>query len=987
MFSILDMDEKGLCTILFTSPAVETLLGYTPEEYLALGCVLCDGSQQLAALGKLWLRARPTEGHACRPLFMSEAVHPDDLPLVLASIAEARRDPEKTWRTVRYREARRDASWADIESTYTARGSLLFGITRDATGVQAAQRALKDILLSTSFDLRCAATSIVGASSLLRNRLAVMADSEAAFLSDAVRVSCNMLNGLASNVLELRRLERGELKVTLAPFNLRDTVHAVLQMCRMAKSTGVELVWANEAEADTSLPQLVEGDTVLTALILQNLVVNSLKFSSGCSKVEVAVVLEDTAEESTRILCVDVSDRGVGIAPEDHERIFEKYQRSAPEHGGGAGLGLHISRGFARALNGDIELVSAPGEGSTFTLRIPVRLLDAAEAAAALQHDASCETIERDVPAPALFSRVEANVAAGRHPGKDPFAECSLQEMLLTLLSEANEIFCFTSPVGEDMCPRFAYVSPCVRKILGWEPAQLIGRGCSCLIHPDDIDKHAAATSLLARASGADNCGRMMFGMRRLLRADGSYIWMHLEAYQVGNIYYALWRDATRYKESQASLKEYLLATSHDMRTPVTGIITAAQLLEQRPSVQQDGEAAFLVQAIKSCGSLMLSVLSNVLEMRNLEPEGGCTLDRSLTVVLRSEPFNPRALLAELFAATCTAVGHSASSGASISISPTLPHTVLVDVERLRRIWQNMFIALLRNSTDDRLLRINLACPVSPDDSECAELQLDLTDPARDMNACELSNQFTPYFTAQTADGLFCGLGLCVAQAFARAMGGSLSGEHLEPGAEPPGVVLRMRLPVRVVPTCAAAPPDSRVAGMLPAAEPTQMMSPRKRPSPEVDSVLQSDMPPPVAGAGAADLQPHILLVEDHALTLKLMTKLLRSSGFRVSTAVHGADALLQLKGMEALPDAILTDVQMPVMDGLQFARAFRAWEAQTRPPGTPQVPVVALSANVLDEHVQASYQAGATCHFAKPLRPDALRELRRMIDAAQPKP
>ena len=51
MFSVMDMDEKGLCTILFVSPAVQTLLGYTPEEYLAIGCVLRDDTQPLAALG------------------------------------------------------------------------------------------------------------------------------------------------------------------------------------------------------------------------------------------------------------------------------------------------------------------------------------------------------------------------------------------------------------------------------------------------------------------------------------------------------------------------------------------------------------------------------------------------------------------------------------------------------------------------------------------------------------------------------------------------------------------------------------------------------------------------------------------------------------------------------------------------------------------------------------------------------------------------
>jgi signal transduction histidine kinase len=259
----------------------------------------------------------------------------------------------------------------------------------------------------------------------------------------------------------------------------------------------------------------------------------------------------------------------------------------------------------------------------------------------------------------------------------------------------------------------------------------------------------------------------MMFGMRRMQRVDGSYIWMHLAAYQVGELYYALWRDATQFKEAQASLKEYLLATSHDMRTPVTGIITAAQLLEARPSVQSDGEAAFLVQTIKSCGSLMLSVLSNVLEMRNMDGDEGGALDSScaLTVVLRPEPFNPRALMAELFAATCIAVGHSASNGATVDVAASMPETVLADLERMKRVWQNIFIAFLRNSTDDRQLRIDLACPVSPDDIESAELQLDLTDAERVISAQELHSQFTPYVQdgrrPVLRPGLVRGAGLC----------------------------------------------------------------------------------------------------------------------------------------------------------------------------------------------------------------------------------
>jgi CheY-like chemotaxis protein len=98
---------------------------------------------------------------------------------------------------------------------------------------------------------------------------------------------------------------------------------------------------------------------------------------------------------------------------------------------------------------------------------------------------------------------------------------------------------------------------------------------------------------------------------------------------------------------------------------------------------------------------------------------------------------------------------------------------------------------------------------------------------------------------------------------------------------------------------------------------------------------------------------------------------------------VNGAEALQQLQAAATLPDAVLTDISMPVMDGLQFARAFRAWEATQLPLGAPRLPIIALSANVLEEHVQQSYDAGMTCHFAKPLRPDAVQELRRILHCA----
>ena len=206
---------------------------------------------------------------------------------------------------------------------------------QDATGARVQERHLKDLLLSTSFDLRCSATSVISAASLLRSRPCVSADAEAAFLADAVRTSCDMLSGLASNVLELRRLERGELTVTRRAFSLVDTVRGVLQMCRMAKCGGADLVWADEAAAAAALPSLVESDPVLIALIVQNLVTNALKFSNT-SRVTVRVAVEpradaDAGDASAATLRIDVEDRGVGLAPADRERIFAKYERAAPD--------------------------------------------------------------------------------------------------------------------------------------------------------------------------------------------------------------------------------------------------------------------------------------------------------------------------------------------------------------------------------------------------------------------------------------------------------------------------------------------------------------------------------------------------------------------------------------------------------------------------------------------------------------------------------
>jgi len=396
------------------------------------------------------------------------------------------------------------------------------------------------------------------------------------------------------------------------------------------------------------------------------------------------------------------------------------------------------------------------------------------------------------------------------------------------------------------------------------------------------------------------------------------------------------------------------------MRTPVTGIIAAAELLEARPGVRADSEAAFLVLSIKSSGQLMDSTISNVMELRML---GGESEGSSSQRVLRLSPFDPRALAEDVLAATCAAMRGDPNC-VHVSCGP-LPACVVADAERTRRMLQNLFSTLLRHATDDKQLSIRLCCvPRASDDPDAdalAELQLELRDTSRDVADAELELMFS-----------HSSLGMCVSRDFARAMGGAVFAERsAPPGAPPPsGVVIHLRMPVRVT--------DGGESAAAPL--------PLKRASPGAGTPKLAVAPiAPVTPSPPVMLQhKHLLLVEDHDLIRALVSKLLRATGFVVSTACNGAEALAALQAAAAsgaaLPDAVLTDVQMPVMDGLAFTRAFRSWEASRLTPSQPRLPIFALSANVLDEHVAAACAAGVTRHFAKPLRGETVQEIRRLL-------
>jgi signal transduction histidine kinase len=177
------------------------------------------------------------------------------------------------------------------------------------------------------------------------------------------------LSAFITDLLSVARIEAGKVQPFYEAFDAAAELGELVKLYRpVAEQRGLKLSWVCQA-LDTS----AWGDVVQFREMVINLLSNALKFTSSGG-----IELELTAEE--RMLCLRVSDTGIGIAPEHHRQVFEKFYRVRQAEGSparqGSGLGLAIVKGQAEAQGGSISLESQLGQGATFTLRIPRRPQD-----------------------------------------------------------------------------------------------------------------------------------------------------------------------------------------------------------------------------------------------------------------------------------------------------------------------------------------------------------------------------------------------------------------------------------------------------------------------------------------------------------------------------------------------------------------------------------------------------------------------------------
>ncbi len=258
-------------------------------------------------------------------------------------------------------ELARGERWLSISGVALPGGTVY--AFRDLTEERRAERLKSEFVSTISHELRTPLAAIYGAALTLRRKEpALQAQREG--LLDVVASESERLARIVNDILWVSRLESGTLDVAVESCDATELASAVVAAATAHLPANLTLT----LESEPHVPP-VEADSDKVRQILMNLIDNAVKYSPDGGNLRLRVGYHDA------FVTFEVSDEGLGLPTAEHGRIFEKFYRLDPEltRGvGGTGLGLYISRELVRRMNGRISVESREGEGSTFTVDLPV---------------------------------------------------------------------------------------------------------------------------------------------------------------------------------------------------------------------------------------------------------------------------------------------------------------------------------------------------------------------------------------------------------------------------------------------------------------------------------------------------------------------------------------------------------------------------------------------------------------------------------------
>jgi signal transduction histidine kinase/ActR/RegA family two-component response regulator len=431
--------------------------------------------------------------------------------------------------------------------------------------------------------------------------------------------------------------------------------------------------------------------------------------------------------------------------------------------------------------------------------------------------------------------------------------------------------------------------------------------------------------------------GVMLFESRRVERRIMELLWLRFTTDRIARER----AEALKLAQRHSAVKDQFLATmSHEMRTPLHGILGLARLvhsrLPNRPGVL--AESRQQVALIERTGEHLLAIINDVLDFSRIEAG---------KLQITPAPFELQGAIHDVLSVLKVT---AAEKGLKLRLMLDVPSPCWVkgDVSRVRQILHNLVGNAIK-FTEHGEVRVRVARQASPTlgEGQVSDMMVfAIEDTGVGISAQHLPLVFEAF---HQVDGSFgrkhkgTGLGLTISREIARAMGGDIvCTSVLDKGST-------FTLTVPLPPT-----PLAQVDLDL-----SEQMAAEIGPQPEAPITAQTGR------------RSRVLLAEDNPVNAIVAEATLGNLGVDVHRVENGIEALAELQRADHGYDIVLMDCQMPELDGIEATRRLRAWE-QTH--GVPAVPVIALTANAMHNDRERCLAVGMNEHLAKPFRQDELR-------------